>query len=209
MVAENSLEAVQKALACKVGAIEVDIRVSQDGVVVLNHDSYIRAQNGIKLPVATHTYQRLLRNKKNLTKLDDTFKMIDGRIPLILDIKPDVPLEPVFSLLRLVLRGKQKPKNVWIASFDYQILKATRVEFPQLRLIVTENWSTMRAIYRAKRLKTRHISLNQWFIWGGLVASLSGRGWKIYAFTINNPNKAERWKKNNLYGFFTDYPEVY
>ena len=97
---ENSLAAFEAA--CKAGyGIELDVHLSRDGQVVVIHDGDLRRVAGDNRAVADLTYAELqripLRAEGSETQyvplLSDVLALVDGRVPLVVEIKMDRGLD--------------------------------------------------------------------------------------------------------------------
>lgn len=94
---ENSLSAIRRALECGVYAIEVDVRLSACGTVVLMHDSKVdRTTNGKGRVSAMNLVDLkelfLVDDAGNVTQervptLDEVLRFIDGRCGLLIEVK--------------------------------------------------------------------------------------------------------------------------
>ena len=206
---ENTLASIQKALDCKVDAIELDVRVTKDEVCVLHHDSFIIKDLEHEYWISHHTIAQLKKIKPDLATLDEAIKLVKHRIPIMVEVKPSVPIEPVVKSLAAYFQHGWKPKDFMFGSFDYSILMALKRTLPQAPIIVTERWSAIRAVRRARKLNTKHICLLQSFLWSGLILVLSRRGYRVYAYPLNNPAKARKWTKYGLAGVITDSPDLF
>lgn len=90
-IPENSLAAFMAA--CEKGlAIELDVRLTKDGRVVVFHDKSLYRMCGVDALVSDFTYQQLCAfnlkgTKEKIPLLSQTLKMINGRVPLLIEIK--------------------------------------------------------------------------------------------------------------------------
>lgn len=88
---ENSLAAFSKAIENDHG-IEIDVQFSSDGEIFVFHDESLKRMCGVdkKLHELTaeeiKTY-RLLNSDESIPTLDEVFKLVDGRVPLLIEIK--------------------------------------------------------------------------------------------------------------------------
>lgn len=104
---ENTLEAVNSAIALGVDIIEIDVRKTQDGHFVLMHDSDVARTTGGKGKVEGMTIEqvRALRTLNALGRktdfrvptLEEVFKACRGRVMLNLD-KVEKYLDEVYAL---------------------------------------------------------------------------------------------------------------
>ena len=198
---ENTITSLLKALEYKVDMIEIDVRVSKDGVAVLHHNRTLQDESDNKLHIDKYNYEKLKNHKKDLATLDEALKAINRKIPLYIEVKGDVPFKPIVQIL------KNYKHKFFLASKIQKTLLELHHALPNVPKIVTEPWSGIRAVYRAKQLGTKTLSMNQLFLWSGFIATMKHRGYELYAYTLNDPVKAKRWAKYGLSGVVTDFPD--
>lgn len=206
---ENSLDAIKQAIAQKVDGIEFDLRVTKDGVVVLHHDPFVLDINGQKIQIATHTYGELHAHQPALTTFAGAVKAVHRRVPLLVEIKPRVPLAPIVAEFRTFLREGWKPSDFAVCSFSQRALQGIHKTLPEIQLVVNARYLSTLARIRARLVHTKRISMNQRYLWYGAVATLRRGGYEIYTYTLNDTAKASRWEKHGLLGIITDAPHTY
>ncbi|MFZ1249279.1 MAG: glycerophosphodiester phosphodiesterase [Candidatus Saccharimonadales bacterium] len=205
---ENTLASLEKAIAHGADCIEIDVRVTKDGVAVLHHDACVVDPSGREVSIAHTTYAELLRHKQDLAALDFAIRAVKHRCPLMIEVKPGVPIKPIVAIIQDRLSRGWRLTEFSVASFDFGILRAMQQEFPKLQLVVLERWSGVRAAHRARQLRTRRISMNQRWLWWGFLKSMKTNGFECIAYTVNNPKKAKCWQPY-LYGLVTDRPDLF
>ncbi len=90
---ENSLAAFR--LACESGyGIELDIRESADGQIVVCHDDNLLRVAGIDRCISEMTSSEirqvhLFHSKEGIPTFQEALKVIDGRVPVIIELKTD------------------------------------------------------------------------------------------------------------------------
>lgn len=202
---ENTVAAILAGIAAGVYALELDLRATRDGVVVLCHDPWI--YNGRqKMSIAEHNYGELKATKNDLTTLDEAIKVARHQAVIYLEIKPRVDYTPIATLLSRYLDHGYALKDFAILSFDQSILLHFKTTFPGLTLIVNERWSGVRASLRARQLGTRFIQMNERWLWHGFVRQMHRAGFALSPYTINSPKRIKSWQPY-LYGVVTDYPD--
>ncbi len=88
---ENSMKAFEKAVEGGYG-IELDVQLSKDKIPVIFHDFTLKRVCGNEGKVCDYTYEELSAfslygTKERIPKLEDFLKMVDGRVPLIVELK--------------------------------------------------------------------------------------------------------------------------
>lgn len=90
-IPENSMAAFSEAVSRGYG-IELDVQLTKDGQVVVVHDFDLNRICGIKKAVSDCTYeelkhQNILGTKEHIPLLKDVLKLVNGKVPLIIEIK--------------------------------------------------------------------------------------------------------------------------
>lgn len=124
---ENSLKALENAQNLKVYGAEFDVRMSKDGILVINHDEH----HG-KMEISETNFNDLnsikLENGEDLPKLDDYLKqgLKDKKVKLIIEIKPaktkELEGKIVAKTLKIIKNLKLEKKCEFI-SFSLNICK--------------------------------------------------------------------------------------
>ena len=88
---ENSMKAFEKAVDAGFG-IEMDIQLTKDNVPVVFHDFTLNRICGVDGKVRNFTYEELqqfplCRSKERIPRLEDVLRMVNGRVPLIVEFK--------------------------------------------------------------------------------------------------------------------------
>ena len=91
--AENSLEAFKLALK-KEYIIEFDVHLLKDNTIVVFHDDNLKRMTGIDKDLKDCTYDeikslKLLNTNSYIPTLDEVLKLIDGKVPIIIELKYD------------------------------------------------------------------------------------------------------------------------
>jgi glycerophosphoryl diester phosphodiesterase len=200
---ENTIASFEKALSHHIDEVEVDLRVTNDNVVVLHHNRYLKDRSGKRVKISSSTFDELRQHKTDLATLEELLK-IRGKTPLYLEAKPRINTKPVINVLI-----KQNVSEVSIGSKNQKTLKQFHSALPKIPCIVIHPWSGVIATHRARRVGAKRISMNQLWLWGGFIKAMTRSGYKLSAYTLNNPKKAHRWEKHGLYGVVTDYPDLF
>ena len=88
---ENSAKAMRLAVEHGYG-IELDVQLTKDEKVVVFHDATLKRVCGVDAKVNSMTYEelkqlRLLDSDEKIPLFSDVLKIIDGRVPLIMEVK--------------------------------------------------------------------------------------------------------------------------
>ncbi|MBE6856983.1 MAG: hypothetical protein E7500_06095 [Ruminococcus sp.] len=91
MIPENSLSAFQRAIDAGLG-IELDVRLTKDGVPVVFHDKTLRRMCSDTRKISKITYDelkklRLKGSDEGIPTLEQTLELIGGQVPLLVETK--------------------------------------------------------------------------------------------------------------------------
>ncbi|MEZ0320133.1 MAG: glycerophosphodiester phosphodiesterase [Pyrobaculum sp.] len=94
---ENTLESIKAALEHGADAVEVDVQVTADGVVVLSHDDTLDRTFGVSIDVRRSRWPDLSpirRGPHRLATLEEALSLVDGRAGVLVEVKhpEDAPL---------------------------------------------------------------------------------------------------------------------
>ncbi len=204
---ENTLASIDAAIALGVDGIEIDIRVTSDGVPVLVHDPQIVQDDGTSLVIAETTLKNLRAVKPDLPTLEEALRHVNQRTPVMIEVKPHVNTGSVVEVLQQLLDENWDAQQLVLGSKSQKTLWALHKALPQLPTTVIEAWSGLHAVWRARQLGTKRITMNYKFMWSGFIASMHHRGYNLYVYTLNDPKKAQRWERFGLAGVITDRPD--
>ena len=143
-VPENSLAAFAAAIEAGLG-IECDVRKSADGRALVFHDDDLARLTGEAGAFAARTVGELtaigLRGSdQRIPTLRDMLSMVDGKVPLLLELKTD-RTRPVSPLCRAVRRDCEGYRGALaVMSFDPRVVRwfAARGSLLPLGLVVSE-----------------------------------------------------------------------
>ena len=205
LATENTLESVDKALSLGVDGIEFDVHLSRDGEMPLYHDHELVTPEGAKHPIRNLFLDEIKHFRPETITLDEALSRIDGKTEALVEIKEKVDPLPICEKLATY---QNQGHAVSVLSFDYRVLRQVKEHHPDLPLVVNEEWSSLRAIWRAKRLGTYRMQLNQKWLWRGVLQSLHRRNYQVAPYTINDPGRIAKWQPY-LYGVISDRPDLF
>lgn len=90
---ENSMAAFCKAVEVGYG-IELDVQLTKDGIPVIFHDATLERMCGAKAAIEDYTYEELQQftlgiSGEHIPKFEDLLAMVNGQVPLIVEIKSE------------------------------------------------------------------------------------------------------------------------
>jgi len=200
---ENTLKAISIALELGVDAVEVDVRATSDGKLILLHDEDFWRVAGVKAKPREMTYDEI-RSKiriggEHVPTLEEAIELINGRVGLLIEIKE---LETIDRIVD-VLREYRFPEWIALISFYEEALANVPKEKIVLGLIYSKPPGK---IVEAKRIGAK-IVLPHFRLASRKAVNFAHRlGLKVVAWTVNDTSTLARTLENGVDAVATDYP---
>lgn len=204
---ENTLGSIQKAIAFGCDLVEVDVRRTKDGQLLLLHDERVdRTTNG-KGAIAEMTLKDLRMLDAGggqwIPTLEETLQTANGRVGLILELKAKGLAEEVCCIVHA--SGFTGP--IIYASFLHDELQhihqaergvSTMVLFKRLPQDPVAAGTSLRATCVGLRFDKATKPLLKAFHKAGLV---------VFTYTVNKPSDIQRVRALGVDGIVSDFPD--
>jgi glycerophosphoryl diester phosphodiesterase len=143
---ENSLIAFAAALEIGAG-IECDLRLTKDNRIVVFHDADAWRMCASSIRICGSTAQQLSGLKVGahpIPTLESLLELVDGRVPLLLEVKVEKDIWRWIGPLKEALGGYHGPFG--IMSFDPRLPRLVRRDMPDVRrgLVIRDGLSPWR-----------------------------------------------------------------
>lgn len=203
---ENTIRSFKKAEGLGVDMVELDVRRSKDGEIVVFHDHSLKRLFGVEKNVADATLDQLkeFSGIREIPTLDEVLASINCAVNI--EIK-------VHGIEAAVLaKIKNFPHKVLISSFFPGVLKKIRNldgKIPLALIFAKGEWK-FRNLFQFLVRKVNLYSVHPQDIYVSkpsmiLLRLLAG---KVYVWTVNTEKEYIRMKRLGVDGVFTDYPEL-
>ncbi|MGN0278740.1 MAG: glycerophosphodiester phosphodiesterase family protein [Lachnospiraceae bacterium] len=121
---ENSMAAFRKAVEAGFG-MEMDVHVTKDGIPVVFHDFTLERICGENIEIEECTYEELQQftlcsSQERIPRFEDVLSMVNGRVPLIVEIKSEKVDVAFCGVIDKLLRAY--PGEYCIESFNPMVL---------------------------------------------------------------------------------------
>ena len=127
---ENTMAAFEAAMAAGADGIEIDVRRTSDGVMIIHHDSMLSV---IKTPIAAMTFAQVQKTAKTLgyviPTLEETVRICSRRMLLDVELKEPGYEAEVVAACRKMMKSNQ----VVFTSFDPDAVMSIKSFFPYAR----------------------------------------------------------------------------
>jgi glycerophosphoryl diester phosphodiesterase len=178
---QNSLEAFEEAVQLGCDAIELDVRRTLDGRVVVVHD----ARSGIR-PVAKLTHQELQgrARHRHAPALEEVLELVAGRIGVDLELKEDGYVEQAMA----IVKRRLAPEQYVVTSFRDSVLPTVKRTAPAVRtgLLLSPNRHIGQLPQRVATTKVDFLAPHARLARAGLLTWAAARELPSWVWTVND-----------------------
>jgi len=209
---ENTLASIQKAIDLGVDMIEIDVFKIKSGELVVFHDSKVeRLTDGVG-SIEEYTWQELqkinLIGNHKIPLLTDVLQTIDAKVDLNIELKGAHTAKDVDTIIKGVVKDKKWTlDNFLISSFNWDELTIMRQTNKDVAIAVLTGKDPQLAIPKALELGAVAINPNAASLTAAHVKAIKKAGFRIYTWTVNEPQEILKMKSLGVDGIFTNYPE--
>jgi len=199
---ENTLASFEKAIALGVDMIELDVWLSSDKIPMVIHDETIdrtTSKTGLVTDYSAKELQAL-----GIPALIDVFKLVDNRCEINVEIKT---FSATQAVLNLIAKSTFDQSKILISSFDWNALQEVRFHDEDIRIGVLTETDLDLAIAFAKFIKAYSINPYYHLLTAENVQKIKEKGFKVFPWTINEPEDITFVKSLEVDGIITDFPE--
>jgi len=221
---ENTLPAMQKALAHDIRGIELDVQLTRDNQLVVIHDQKLARFNK-KFPgyVKDYTLKEIKHidigssfSKRfkgvSLATLDEILEIIPKNIVINVEIK-NIPViyKGIEQLLIDCLKNHQLEDEVIISSFDHESLKTFQNLMPGIPVGLLFYYRLLKPWQYAKYSGLNIYSVHPMQNWTDreFIEECHSLGYKVFPYTVNSENRYEQLLDLGVDGVFSNNPDIF
>lgn len=209
---ENTLASVQKALDLGVDMIEIDVFKVSSGEIVVFHDETLERLSNAGGRIEDYNIFELKRvtldGNHKIPMLQDVLKLIDHKVPLNIELKGAGTADRVNFIIEYYVKERGwKLQDFLISSFNWNELMDMRKLNKNIAIAILTDGNPVEAIPVAKELGA--VAINPYYktLTEENIEEIKGEGFKIYTYTVNEPEDIEKIKDLGVDGIFTNFPE--
>ncbi|WP_157184250.1 glycerophosphoryl diester phosphodiesterase membrane domain-containing protein [Evansella cellulosilytica] len=216
---ENSLSSIRSAIDKGVDAVEIDVMLTKDGEIILNHDYTFQRVAGVPDRVIEMTYEevaevdigRLFSDEfigEPVPTLEEAIiEVMDENVTFIIDVKIDSTGEDRRDELAKGIVDLVEQYDMvdvtYVQSFDYDVLQEVRqrnsdIKIGQILYLSAGNLSSLDVDFYT----IRQTMLSERFI-----ENARRLDREVWVWTVNLERNMREVLKYDIDGIITDYPE--
>ena len=204
--AENTLASFQKAIKLGVDGIELDVHLSLDSKVIVIHDDTIDRTTSGKGFLKEYSAKEL--KQFNIPTLESVFELVNQKCFINIELKTYETADKVANFInRYVSEKGWKYDDFIVSSFDWNALQQVHFLNNKIRIGVLTNTDLELAFAFAKFIKAYSIHPYYHLLTPENVANMQSKNFKVYPWTINEPEDIIFVKSLNVDGIITDFPD--
>lgn len=211
---ENTIESFEKAIEVKADSVELDVRKTKDGQIIVVHDEVF-----IDRLISEWDYyslcQETMKYGYTMPLLEEVLKRLKGRIFIDIEIKEKGYTKEIIDLVLGILA----PDEFYIRSFHDKELKEVKkinkniktvlllgLEYP--KHVVLTRLSELFPLFRVLKTKCDIVSPYYQLVILGYVKRLHLIGRPVLVWTVDSPELMRKLIfKNKVDGIITNYPD--
>jgi len=204
---ENTLTSFRKAIELDANAVELDVRKTKDGKLVVIHDADVKRTTNGKGLVSELTLRQIkdlsTEGSEKIPTLEEVLDFLDKKVQVLIELKEAGYEKQVLE----ILHAKGLEKTVIITSFLEEALQKVRELDSNLAtgLIYATHKNPVKA---ALDLKANYLVALYRFVHTANVIKAHENGLKVVVWTVNTPSEVETYVKKGVDGIASDKPDI-
>ncbi|MBA3753646.1 MAG: hypothetical protein H0X01_05815 [Nitrospira sp.] len=205
---ENTLAAISKARSFRADLIEVDIRETCDGYLVLLHDETVDRTTNKAGHVAEMSLDQVQRldagNGQCIPTLEEALQAVRGGMGMILELK----VEGIGNEACAIVKRTGFRDPLIYASFLTDELHRIREADPMAKLMVLLPRTLPRdPVGDAVAVRASHVGLHFSSVTTPLLQTYHNLGRLVFTYTVNEPIDIRRMRDLGVDGIVSDFPD--
>lgn len=210
-VPENTLASFQKALDMGMDAVELDVHVCATGELVVIHDFTVdRTTNGsgevYKMTLAELKHL-VVEGRYDIPTLAEVMTLCKGKCRVNIEMKGRHIALPVSEFADRLVKGGWSYEDIVVSSFQREELQIMSETNENIHLGILTQASVTQAWEWAEEFKAKALHPHFSLLTESNVKKARQAGYKVYTWTVNEPEDIARVKAYGVDGIITDYPE--
>ena len=209
---ENTLLSFQKAIEIGVDGIELDVRLTSDGELIVIHDETIdRTSNetGFVNQFSLREIKKFrIDSKHEIPTLLEVLELVNKKCFINIELKEIETAEKVVALIEDFVTNKNwNYSDFLVSSFNWHAIQNVRFLNPDIPIGVLTESDLEMAFTFAKFLKASTIIPHYLLLNDPEIQEIQEAGIKIFAWTVNENDTIEKMKTLNINGIISDFPD--
>ncbi|CAM3461242.1 glycerophosphodiester phosphodiesterase family protein [Zobellia roscoffensis] len=209
---ENTIASIEKAMEMGVDMLEIDVFKIKSGEIVVFHDDTVERLTDGKGEIENYTLAELKALKveggHQIPTLQEVLDVMGGKTELNIELKGRNTATDVNRMIEAeVNSGKWRLNDFIISSFEWDELRDIRKANSEVRIAILIGENPLDALEVGKELNAEAINPSFKQLTAENNVKIKEAGFKIFPWTVNEPQDILQMKRFGVDGIITNYPE--
>ena len=188
--------------------VEVDVRETGDGHLILLHDDLVDRTTNKTGPVAEMSLEQVQRLNagewQRIPSLEEALEVATGKVGMILELKVEgIGAEASSIVKRIGFTG-----SLMYASFlQQELMRVRQAEPGALMMMLMDEQLPKDPLADAVALRASHVGLHYSTVTPRLIQTYHNVGLQVFAYTVNSLEDIQKMKTLSLDGIISDFPD--
>ncbi len=209
---ENTIASIEKAMEMGVDMLEIDVFKIKSGEIVVFHDDTVERLTDGKGEIEKYTLNELkaltVEGGHKIPTLQEVLDVMAGKTQLNIELKGRNTAVDVNRMMGAEVKsGKWQLNDFIISSFEWDELRDMRKANKEVRIAVLIEGNPLDALEVGRELNAEAINPSFKKLTAENNIKIKEAGFKIYPWTVNEPQDILQMKRFGVDGIITNYPE--
>lgn len=206
---ENTLRAFERAIQMGAPALELDVHLSKSGDLVVIHNYTTQDKKKVSELTTQELKKYDLGKGEHIPLLSQVFDLVNQRAVINVELKGPGTAAPVAKLIHYYIKEKKwDPKNFIVSSFDHYRVREFNKLVPSVPAGVIFEGNPIGYALIATRANAHYAVAYYEFLTPEFINDAHSRGIKVYSYTVNDKETAQKLIDMNIDGIITNYPDL-
>ena len=208
---ENTIESIRRGIADDADMIEIDVRITSDGIPVLSHDSNLIRTHKQAVFINKVTLKELVGQTKGsinpIATLEDALKECRGMILLNIEIKSTEAVLPTLEIVKKVYKSKKsQSEELLFSSFKPRALSRIRETWPHAQLALLHSINPLSFIAWQKKLDLSAVGFHRLHYNAFALQIAQKLNLFTYVYTEDRTGSLKKLNERGIDGVVTNRP---
>ncbi|MDH5203442.1 MAG: glycerophosphodiester phosphodiesterase [Nitrospirota bacterium] len=202
---ENTLKSYKKAIELGANAVELDVRKSHDGELIVIHDDNLKRVFGKDIPVTRMTLKELKQlTGDKIPTLDEALQFIDKKVEKILVELKEVGYEK--KVLEVIKKENIHERVIIVSFHEIALVNVRKLDDNiETGLIYARHKNPINA---AMKLNAQYLVPLYRLIHTKNIEDAHKNNLRVIVWTINTKQEAKQYRDKGVDGIASDKPDI-
>lgn len=203
---ENTIESFEKAIDMGANSIELDVRISGDGQLIVSHDDNLKKVFGKDVSIKDTTLKELKSlTEERIISLEEAVLFLGNKVSKILVELKEAGYEK--EVLDLIKKERLEDRVIVVSFLEDALARVRKLNEKIETGLVYAKFK--KPIDAALKLKAQYLVPLFRFVHRRDIAKAHKSSLKVIVWTVNNKKDAEEFIAKDVDGIATDKPDIF